>query len=137
VAVEPSYVLTECGAWTGCTDGDCQQKQVGSLHLLRQQQPASAGLLCTCSRCPTAYFSNQIPRTTMCTFAVGKKFQLSAGLCLACFMCQTGRGLTVRLEVFKTKKCGWGVRSWDRIMAGQLVAVMWGKVHRWAWAGLQ
>lgn len=71
----------------------------------------------------------QSPGSTDRSSSASKPF--SSALAVLCLCVgQAGRGLTVRLEVFKTRKCGWGARSWDRITAGQLVAVMWGKVHR-------
>jgi euchromatic histone-lysine N-methyltransferase len=36
--------------------------------------------------------------------------------------------LQFRLEVYKTEDRGWGVRSWDSIPAGAVVATFYGKV---------
>ena len=40
------------------------------------------------------------------------------------------QGLRHRLEVFKTRERGWGVRSWDTIACGALVCVFWGTLFR-------
>lgn len=43
---------------------------------------------------------------------------------------QVMRPLQYRLEVYKTKECGWGVRSWDTIYAGSFVCFMAGRIKR-------
>jgi len=40
------------------------------------------------------------------------------------------QGLQWRLEVFKTRFKGWGVRSWDTIPVGSYVATFFGRVYR-------
>lgn len=43
---------------------------------------------------------------------------------------QALRPLQYRLEVYKTRECGWGVQSWDTVVAGSLVCVMIGRIMR-------
>ncbi len=38
------------------------------------------------------------------------------------------QGLKYRLEVFKTPRCGWAVRTWDMIPAGVCVVVFVGEI---------
>ena len=38
------------------------------------------------------------------------------------------QGLKYRLEVFKTPKCGWAVRTWDLIPAGTFVTIFLGEI---------
>ncbi|KAK1365910.1 histone-lysine N-methyltransferase, H3 lysine-9 specific SUVH1-like [Heracleum sosnowskyi] len=53
----------------------------------------------------------------------------SSCLCpLTCRNRVTQAGLKVRLEVFKTKNRGWGLRSWDPIRSGQFICVHGGEV---------
>lgn len=40
------------------------------------------------------------------------------------------QGLQWRLEVFKTRFKGWGVRSWDTIPVGSYITTFVGRVHR-------
>ncbi|KAL8095148.1 hypothetical protein AgCh_036557 [Apium graveolens] len=53
----------------------------------------------------------------------------SSCLCpLTCRNRVSQAGLKVRLEVFKTKNRGWGLRSWDPIRSGQFICVYGGEV---------
>lgn len=53
----------------------------------------------------------------------------SSCLCpLTCRNRVSQAGLKVRLEVFKTKNRGWGLRSWDPIRSGQFICVHGGEV---------
>ncbi len=47
-----------------------------------------------------------------------------------CALWVYGQGLQWRLEVFKTRFKGWGVRSWDTIPVGSYITTFVGRVHR-------
>ncbi|KAL0694748.1 hypothetical protein Bca4012_061928 [Brassica carinata] len=42
----------------------------------------------------------------------------------------TGSGLKIRVELFKTERCGWGLRSWEPIRAGTFICELVGTPKR-------
>lgn len=100
----------------GCFQVTAPSKVLAHLLLRRRCAPCSTGWRCTRLPLPPPHPTHHV--TSHTTSAVS----LSA--------VQALRPLQYRLEVYKTGECGWGVQSWDTVVAGSLVCCMIGRIMR-------
>ncbi|CAI7814034.1 unnamed protein product [Closterium sp. NIES-54] len=122
-AIDLQPPVLGCCCTDGCVDTtacECAQLNGGMLPFTRegglieaQQIVYECGPQCACS----------------CKAGFGNASSSSGGSS-ACINRVSQKGVQVRLEVFKTEKKGWGVRSWDAIPAGHFVCEYTGDLMR-------
>lgn len=104
--VKPIHSQTSCSCKGGCQPGDsncsCVQRNGGALSYTGRVVLSSNSLIYECG--------------SSCLCSITCRNRISQA------------GLKIRLEVFKTKNKGWGLRSWDPIRAGTFICEYAGEV---------